>query len=55
MLDELIGPAHTESPVTFSSRSAQTRDSVVFIILQTTCLEDFFLLMISFGLEDSSD
>jgi hypothetical protein len=28
---------------------------IFFIILQTTCLEDFFLWMISFGLEDSSD
>jgi hypothetical protein len=57
ILDELIPPAHTDSSVTFSSRSAPARDSVVilFIILQTTCLEDFFLQMISFGLEDSSD
>jgi hypothetical protein len=28
---------------------------IFFIILQTTCLEDFFLRMISFGLEDSID
>jgi hypothetical protein len=27
LLDELFPPAHTESSVTFSSRSAQTRDS----------------------------
>jgi len=57
ILDELIPPTHTESSVTFSSRSAPAKDLVVNLLyhLQTTCLEDFFLRMISFGLEDSSD
>jgi hypothetical protein len=32
ILDELILPAHTESSVTFSSRSAPARDSVVFLL-----------------------
>jgi hypothetical protein len=49
--------AHTEYSVTFSTRSIPGKDSewIFFIILQTTCLEDFFLRMISFGQEDSSD
>jgi hypothetical protein len=32
MLDELIPPAHTKSFVTFSSKSSQTRDSVVNLL-----------------------
>jgi len=32
ILDELIPPAHTESSVTFSSRSAPARDSVVNLL-----------------------
>jgi hypothetical protein len=32
MLDELIPPAHTESSVTFASRYAQTRDSVMNLL-----------------------
>jgi len=57
ILDELIPFAHTESSITFSSRSAPARDSVVNLLyhLPDHCLEDFFLWMISFGLEDSSD
>jgi hypothetical protein len=57
ILDELIPPTHTESSVTFPLDLHQLKIQwwIFFIILQTTCLEDFFLWMISFGLEDSSD
>jgi hypothetical protein len=57
ILVELILPAHTQSSVTFSLDLHQLEFQlwIFFIILQTICLEDFFLRMISFRLEDSSD
>jgi hypothetical protein len=55
--DKLIPPAHTESSVTSSSRSALARDSVVNLLyrLADHLFRDFILRMIGFGLEDSSD
>jgi len=53
ILDELILPAHTESSVTFSSRSAPARDSVVNLLYHLA--DHLSRGMISFGLKDLSD